>query len=292
MNDELGKRMKENYEQRTRYFVPRRTYTIIRVDGKAFHTFTRGFKRPFDRELMNLMDQTAIALCKGIQGAVLGYTQSDEISIVICDFATPHTDAWFDGNIQKMASISASIATVAFNRALLVAEAIKKEGEWHENTGLPHSSIETEAMAMFDSRVFTIPDRTEVFNYLIWRQQDAVRNSIQMAAQSMYSQTQLHAKNCNVLQEMMFQKGTNWNDYTSGEKRGRIIVKEQFTHNSKTHQGLSVSSLRTKWVSYNGAEGEKETPSFTQDRDFLTKLIPSINEIQEKDILDDGTGKK
>ena len=108
--DELGNRMKQNYEDRTRYSLPRRTYTVICIDGKAFHTLTSGFNKPFDRDLMSIMDKTAIELCSGIQGAVIGYVQSDEISIILADFATLNTCAWFDGNIQKIVSISASIA--------------------------------------------------------------------------------------------------------------------------------------------------------------------------------------
>src|SRR5579871_2024133 len=104
--DPLGERIKENYENRTRMSVPRRTYTIIRLDGKAFHTYTKGFARPFDQLLMNVMDRTAAKLCESIQGAKLAYVQSDEISILLTDFETEQTDAWYDGNIQKIASIS------------------------------------------------------------------------------------------------------------------------------------------------------------------------------------------
>jgi tRNA(His) guanylyltransferase len=201
MTDKLGDRMKDQYEDRTRYFLPRRTFTIIRLDGKAFHSFTRGFERPYDRTLMAWMDYTAQVLCEEIQGVKMAYVQSDEISLLLTDFDKITTSAWFDGNIQKIVSVSASIATTAF--------AEKNLGDRKAN---------------FDSRVFTIPDRTEVENYFVWRQQDAVRNSISMTAQSLYSHKQLEGKNITEQQEMCFQKGVNWNDMPDGFKRGRMVV--------------------------------------------------------------------
>jgi len=282
MNDELGKRMKENYEQRTLVKLPRRTYTIIRIDGKAFHTLTRGFDRPFDKDLSNIMDQTTIALCKGIQGAVLAYTQSDEISILLTDFSSPTTDAWFDGNIQKIASVSASMATAAFNTA------VQKHRENPLNHGSDLEKFLTKngevKTALFDSRVFTIPDHVEVFNYFIWRQQDASRNSVQMAARALYPHAVCNNKNNSQLQELLHQRGVNWNDYTSGEKRGRAIVK-QLHQIAVSWPGATIDATVTRatWVSYTGANGLPETPIFTQDREFLRSRIP----IAWKDTGDD-----
>lgn len=280
--DQIGTRMKENYENRTRYFLPRRTYTIIRLDGKAFHTFTKGFKRPFDYNLMRLMDETAIELAKQVQGVKLCYVQSDEISLVLTDFDTDQTEAWFDGNIQKMASVSASIATMAFNKALIEDTAREKHGEIF----MPKS------FACFDSRVFSIADRTEVFNYLNWRQQDATRNSIQMAAQALYSHQELHGKNGSQLQEMIFQKGINWNDYPTSAKRGRAIVKVSYmsdeTEDRNVGGGFGDLSLvisqpvwRTKWVSLTGMDEKPETPIFTQDLQFLKGIIPILESSKE-----------
>lgn len=253
-NDELGERMKENYENRTRYMLPRRSYTIIRLDGKAFHTYTKGFKRPYDLGLMRIMDQTAIALCERIQNVKLAYVQSDEISIVLTDFETIHTDAWFGGNVQKIASVSASIATAHFNNGMYLDEDIMAS---------------MEKIAYFDSRVYTIPDRTEVQNYLVWRQQDATRNSIQMGAQSLYSQKLLNGMNASKLQDMMHEKGVNWNNYPAGFKRGRVILKE------KAEQvlvpGINEYIDRMRWASF-------EPPIFTQDIEFLKSRIPQIGE--------------
>lgn len=117
MRDDLGDRMKSQFENRTRYYLPRRTYTIVRVDGLSFHNFTREMERPFDTGLMEDMDRTGPALCTGVIGCVLGYVQSDEISLVLTDFTSQGAEAWFDGNLQKIASVSAGIATCAFNQA-------------------------------------------------------------------------------------------------------------------------------------------------------------------------------
>ena len=116
VHDDLGKRMKENYESIPKYRLMRRTPVIIRIDGKAFHTFTRGFKKPFDMVLVRSMQETMKYLCENIQGCVFGYTQSDEITLILCDYQTFTTDAWFDYEVQKMCSISASMATMIFNK--------------------------------------------------------------------------------------------------------------------------------------------------------------------------------
>ena len=165
--DNLGDRMKIFYENITRIFLPRRTYTIIRIDGKAFHTYTKGLDRPFDDKFVNDMDETACYLCKNIQGAKFAFVQSDEISILLTDFDSLTTSAWFDGNIQKMVSVSASLATAKFNE------------------------LRPNKIALFDSRVFTISSRVEVENYFIWRQQDTTRNSISSVAQWLYSPSEL-----------------------------------------------------------------------------------------------------
>lgn len=239
MKDSLGDRMKGNYESRFKQKLPRRNYIIIRLDGKAFHTYTKGLNRPFDIDFINDMDLTAKYLCENVSGVKCAFVQSDEISLVITDFDKLETQSWLDNNIQKMTSISASMATKAFNKARL--ESLGAEGmKWAE----------------FDSRVFIMPNLTEVINYLIWRQQDTVRNSIQSVAQSLYSQKELHGKNTNMLQELIFQKGINWNEYDAGLKRGRIVFKT-CDQNGRTFWGI------------NGA------PMFSKDRDFVKNIVPN-----------------
>ncbi len=221
-HDEIMLRMKRNYESRSKTFLTRRTPVIIRLDGKAFHTYTKGLNKPFDEGLIEDMQSTAIYLCQHIQGAKCAYTQSDEISILVTDFDTLTTDAWFDYNVQKMTSISASLATGIFNE--LRAKKFHKEINIYEVTDY-HQKL-----AFFDSRVFNIPP-DEVGNYFYARQRDAVKNSISMLAQSLYSHSELHGKNGNEMQEMCFQKGHNWNDLHFSKKRGSFIVKNTYVNN-------------------------------------------------------------
>ncbi len=295
MKDNLGDRMKTFYENRTRYELPRRAYTLIRIDGKAFHTYTRGLKRPFDQGLMDDMDATTKYLCENIQGAKLGYVQSDEISILITDFETLDTDMWFDGNIQKMCSVSASFATSKFNQLRIARFITDKMFEGVTNiTSLWIRNLESQRLAEFDARVFQIPSRTEVENYFIWREKDATRNSISSVAQSLYSHKELNGKSTDEMQEMIFQKGINWNDYSAREKRGGVIVKvkEQWVK-EKNERGpgklLTNDQNETVWSMFmpgdvpyyeNKTTYERSTwksvecPIFTQDRNFLGKYIP------------------
>ena len=273
----LGDRMKNNYENITRYYLTRRMPVIIRLDGRSFHTFTRGFKKPFDDILVSTMQDTMKYLCENIQGCVLGYTQSDEISLVLTDYAELTTDAWFGNNLQKMCSVSASMATLAFNKFFsgrvqefmydccddLGGQVIpEKKNEYDNAVKVYFNKLNA---AMFDSRVFTIP-KEEVCNYLIWRQQDATRNSIQSVGQANFSHKELQGKSCNNIQDMlMLQKGINWNDYATTVKRGSCCIKTVIQDlSTDVKEGESPIS---KWVIDN------EIPIFTQDRNYVEKLI-------------------
>lgn len=267
----LGDRMKNNYENITRYYLTRRMPVIIRIDGRAFHTFTRGFKKPFDDILVSTMQDTMKYLCANIQGCVLGYTQSDEISLLLTDYAELTTDAWFSNNLQKMCSVSASMATMAFNK-FFVVRCENLDGDIFEAWNVSkedYAYVETLCKklhsAMFDSRVFTIP-KEEVCNYFIWRQQDATRNSIQSVGQANFSQKELNCKSCNDIQDMlMTQKGINWNDYSTTLKRGSCCIKTVIQDPSTEVKG--GESPISKWVIDN------EIPIFTQDRNYVEKLI-------------------
>lgn len=203
IHDALGSRMKSQYEERTRTLLPRRTYTIIRLDGKAFHTWTRDLKRPYDTHFMHCFDACVLNILPHIQGAQFAYTQSDEVSILLTDFADIKTDAWFDGQVQKIVSVSASLMTANFNRVY------------------PKRS-----MAFFDARAFTIPDRIEVENYFIWRQQDAVRNSLQMLCQHHFSAKELRGKNRENQHEMLHSVGVNWAKEPERFRRGGMIFRQ------------------------------------------------------------------
>jgi len=249
MKDDLGTRMKTQYEQRTRTFLPRRTYTIIRLDGKAFHTFTRGMDRPYDKKFMAAMDNTAKFLCEEIQGCELAYVQSDEISLLLTDFTKITTDAWFDGQVQKMVSVSASMAAAKFNQEMLGQIISGRDIDIADTI----FTMASQPLALFDARVFTIPDPVEVENYFVWRQKDAVRNSLSMHAQSLFSHKELHSKSQSDMHEMIHTKGENWNDLPDGFKRGRTIVK----------------AVNGNWII--------ETLDFLKERQILSDLIPKIN---------------
>jgi tRNA(His) 5'-end guanylyltransferase len=274
MKDDLGERIKNQYEDRTRYFIPRRTYTIIRLDGKSFHTYTRRLQKPFDDGLIKDMDAAIIAMLPHIQGVQFAYTQSDEISLLLTDFATPNTDAWFDGNIQKMVSVASSIITAEFNKSRLYRFS-EEHRDVEGRTHLWGSDVLSIPLAYFDARVFTIPDHTEVMNYFIWRGQDAARNSVSMVAQSLFSHKELQNKSTFEMQEMMFQKhNVNWSEYDQAKKNGRIIVKEQYQApisemNDFEFYGTSNSNpaIRTRWVS-------KPAWKFTEDKEKLITMIP------------------
>jgi tRNA(His) 5'-end guanylyltransferase len=226
--------MKDNYESRARSYLTRRVPVIMRLDGKAFHTYTKKLKKPFDEGLIEDMAQTAKYLCENIQGAKCAYVQSDEISILITDYDTLDTQAWFDYEVQKMCSISASIATAKFNQ-LRLERLMTNSGKWDDNILCEYGALldfrkdmSTKfSLASFDSRVFNIP-KEEVANYFLARQKDAVKNSISMLAQSLYSQKELHKKNQSDMQELCWQKGHNWNDLHWSKKRGSFVVKNTY----------------------------------------------------------------
>lgn len=242
--DDLGNRMKTFYEEIPKTKLMRRCPVVIRIDGKAFHTFTRGFKRPFDDVLIKTMQETTKYLCENIQGCSLAYTQSDEISLLLIDYQRFETSAWFDYEIQKITSIAASMATMAFNKFFKVF--VKEENDIFSDEMLENGDYNPnyknkeliniwtvhkkaiEKGAMFDTRVFNIP-KEEVTNYFYWRQLDASRNSIQMVGQANFSHTQLQYKSCNDIQDMlMTHKGINWNDFPTYQKRGSCVVKEDY----------------------------------------------------------------
>ena len=237
VNDDLGTRMKEYYENTYRFGMTRRMPVAIRIDGKAFHTFTKGFERPFDKVLSNSMVHTMEYLCQNIQGCVFGYTQSDEITLILLDYQTLQTEAWFGYEIQKICSISASMATMAFNK--FFEDEMEK---WYSTAhdGIKWNSPDWDVVdnlyniyrkaydkgAMFDSRCFNIP-KEEVCNLIYWRQLDATRNSIQMVGQANFSHAELQGKSCNDIQDMLMeQKGINWNNTPTPWKRGTAWRKD------------------------------------------------------------------
>ena len=276
VNDELGKRMKEFYEQVPKTRLVRRMPVAIRIDGKAFHTFTRGFEKPFDEVLGRAMRETMKYLCENIQGCVLGYTQSDEITLILIDYKKLTSSAWFDYEVQKMCSIAASMATMAFNKFFTeFAYEVRPDGvRLPDHQEADYKSIlykAAEKGAMFDARVFNIP-KEEVANLIYWRQLDATRNSIQMVGQANFSHSELQNKSCNVIQEMLFQeRDINWNDFPTHLKRGSCCVKvESTTTCAKTVDGkvITWAAERPHW------EIDLEIPIFKEEgRQYINHRI-------------------
>ncbi len=238
--DDLGDRMKL-YEgiECDRRFMPLLP-VVARIDGRAFHSFTRGMVRPFDAVFNSLMVDTTLHLAKETN-ACMGYTQSDEITLV-WHSTDRRSQIWFDGRIAKMTSQLAAHATLWFNRLLAV-----------------RSPQYAERLPTFDARVWTVPNRTEGANVFVWREWDATKNSISMAASALYSAKELHGKNGSQKQEMLFQRGINWNDYPVSFKRGtyvqrRTVVKPFSSdeldklppkHEARTNPLLTVE--RSEW---------------------------------------------
>lgn len=235
--DMIGSRMKENYENVSKTKLLKKVPVAIRIDGKAFHTFTKGFQKPFDEVLMKSMQETMKYLCENIQGCVFGYTQSDEITLILIDYQTLNSSAYFDYEVQKLCSISASMATMAFNkffkshveafeitntRVLGYMDCEKKE----QTINLIDSYYKAiEKGAMFDARCFNIP-KEEVANLIYWRQIDATRNSIQMVGQANFTHKELQHKTSSMIQDMLHEsKGINWNNYPASCKRGSACIK-------------------------------------------------------------------
>lgn len=301
VHDDLGCRMKTFYEQIPKTRLMRRCPVVIRCDGRSFHTFTKKFQKPFDEVLIKTMQETMKYLCENIQGCVLGYTQSDEITLILIDYKKITSSAFFDYEVQKICSITASMATMAFNNFLkenIDEYSLNNMGTafiLHGETGrlsdkekniLKNIMIYEEAYhkgAMFDARCFNIP-KEEVTNLVYWRQLDASRNSIQMVGRANFSHKELQNKSCNDIQDMlMTQKGINWNDLPTYQKRGSCCVKENhFIENEKGTQicfpeGCSdpfedeetlTGVYRSSWII------DTEIPIFKgEGRDYIDRLI-------------------
>ncbi|MFW6219711.1 MAG: tRNA(His) guanylyltransferase Thg1 family protein [bacterium] len=232
----LGNRMK-SYESVSNIYLTPRMPLIIRIDGKAFHTYTRNFDKPYDNDFYTTMKLVCDDLITNISGAKLCYMQSDEISILITDYDKLETQAWFDKKLQKIVSVSASLATGYFNEYI---------------RDIHKSKLSKNKIAFFDSRAFVLP-KEEVCNYFIWRQQDAVRNSIQGLGQAYFSHKSLHKLNCNQIQDkLMLEKNINWNDIDTVFKRGYCVYKNTID---------------------NGYVIDYEIPIFTQNRNYIEKHL-------------------
>lgn len=268
---DLGMRMKE-YEDANKVYLTRRIPVMIRVDGRAFHTYTKGFERPFDKILTDAMQMTMKYLCENIPGCVLGYTQSDEISLLLIDYKTRNSGAWYNYVRRKVETAAASMATMAFNQMFSeivmrrsIIELSECENDFDKVVVMDkyEKYMRKAGWASFDARAFNIPE-FEVENEFIWRQSDCVRNSIQSVGHANFTDKELDHKNMNMIQDMlMTQKGINWNNFPVHLKRGSCCIKVPKVFN----EGTEKEFTRNKWTI------DTNIPIFTQDRSYISNCI-------------------
>lgn len=215
VKNDLAKRMKNYYENRSKTYLMRRTPVIVRVDGKAFHTFTKGMKKPFDAIITKSMQDTMLYLCEHMQGAVFGYTQSDEITIVLIDYKNLDSQALYDYSVQKICSITASMATFAFNKAF--AKQIEELNDIEVKKSLYQEK--RDKGALFDARCFNIP-KEEVVNCIIWRQLDGMRNAVSSVGQRWFSQNELNKKTSEMIKQMLLAYGIDFEQFPKENKIG------------------------------------------------------------------------
>ncbi len=243
MIKDLDERMK-NYEKR--YELPINLPVIIRLDGRAFHTFTRGMQKPFDEIFIDMMNTIGLKLCGEIQNCRLAFLQSDEISFLV--YNDIESMPWFGNELQKMCSISASLAATVGTRYIF------------ENM-----SNKTKSNISFDSRAFIVPPK-DVVNYFLWRQQDWERNSLSMLTRKYYLQKQMQNRSCEDMHEMLHKKGDNWNNLPTYLKRGRCIIKkeERVIISNEYFQG---GILRKSWTV------DLDIPIFKDNRDYILNIL-------------------
>jgi len=204
-NDGLGDRCKQYEMAEAGRRALRGIPLLARLDGRAFHTFTRDLRRPYDETLSRCMIETTRSLVREAT-ALVGYTQSDEITLAWYEPSQSPSDYSFDGRFQKLASVLAGMASVRFLQLLL-----------------EHLPAKVSELPHFDCRVWQVPTLADAADVFIWREDDATKNSITMAARAVYTDRELHEKDSSVKQEMLFQKGINWNDYPAYFKRGSYL---------------------------------------------------------------------
>ncbi|WP_354214906.1 tRNA(His) guanylyltransferase Thg1 family protein [Arthrobacter sp. UYCo732] len=188
-------------ERQYRTVLPANSYSVIRVDGKGFSKYTRNLQRPFDPKFTEDMTATALYLCENIDGAQFAYTQSDEISVVISDLTGANTQAWFGGQVQKIVSTSAALATAKFNRL----------------------RPEVEALALFDGRTHHLVGPGGVLEYVRWRQADAMKNSVGMLASNHFSHRELTGVSVRDRKDMLAAIGVHWGELDQAVRQGTFV---------------------------------------------------------------------
>ena len=257
----------EYFRSLTDYKLLPNSYVIAMLDGRSFSKLIKNkYKKPFDERFMGYMNSVAEYLCKNIQGAKLAYVQSDEISILITDFDSPETDSPFGYRICKLQSILASMASGKFNQ-LVAIDALKDSRQDYENLPFsdPWECVELMKLAEFDCKVWNAPDWNTAFCHFLWRQNDCTRNSKQQAAQTYLPHNELMGRNTDKQIELLKEKCCiDWNDYSDGEKYGRLIYREQEVFVDEV-SGLDY--VRNLWKTH-------EATPFGKDDSIIRSLIP------------------
>lgn len=245
----LSDRMKD-YELVSEYRLTKKTPVIVRIDGKSFHTFTKGLDKPFDSILSEAMNYVCRKLIETIKGCKFAYTQSDEISLLLTDWDKLSTDCYFDYRLQKMVSVLSSAATMYFNQYIVSRVLYWQKGESELSEKLFDRWATKAGCAMFDARAYNLP-KEEVCNYFIWRQEDASKNSIQSLGRSKFSFKQMLNKNNKEVQDMLFNEyDINWNRIDTKWKRGFAVYRDE-----------------------DGIKSDFEIPLFKKDRAFIYKYL-------------------
>jgi tRNA(His) guanylyltransferase len=252
----LGDRMKA-LEHQTRTVMPRREYMVIRVDGKAFHSYTRGLERPFDDGFIRAMNATALSLCHEVQGAICAYVQSDEISVIATDLTGSNAEPWMGGVHSKVVSISAALATATFNSE-------------HD------AYADTPRTALFDSRAFTTPYKGDLYDYLLWRQHDARRNAVGMICDKFIGHKPTVGMKYAERIEQLAERGIRLEHFPTGCIEGRFIWSElvrddvEYTDKRTGERNIATDVLRRMWML-------KVAPDFRDPR-HLYRLLPTVPE--------------
>lgn len=264
----LGDRMK-NYEKSYRTFLPKNKFVILRFDGKNFSSYTKNLKKPFDERLIQAMNAAAIALCKNVQGSIFAYTQSDEITLLVTDLSSEKADYWFNGRIDKILSVGATIVTNAFNSKMMelfsqeILNNIPERFKGRSAIAYYIGKMQEFKSACFDARIALITeDKLEVLNNFLWRQQDWRRNSVSMASRSFMGHKQCLKKNTKELKEILKKTyNYSWDDLPQYLKDGTLIFKEYY----EVGEGDS-KTIRSKWM---------ETPAedFVDSREKYLEMI-------------------
>jgi len=249
----IGDRMKRYEAVTTSASLTRRVPVIVRLDGRAFHTYAKGFKRPYDEVFHDCMCYAMVKLCEAVPGARFGYHFSDEVSLFLADYRHIDEDAYFDYSLQKILSVTASEFTARYAECALVI----------------HNRFGGDEAPHFDCRAFNVP-QDDVANYFIWRQQDCTRNSVQMAVREHYSHGEMVGKNSSQLQDMLMERGVNWNDFDTRIKRGICCFDRR------------DGDERCEWVL------DYDIPIFTADRGYVHRWVTSHPLVDDGELHTEG----